>query len=144
MALSKGLLKNFHSILCRDLFHRSEKMYYRLIELDILTKSDSNYKHFAEKTAEARRGVKSDYTTLTDLPRLPIDCFRDDNRHTRGTWDASPPSDPTPDLPPDDPIEVTKKAIKDRKDAILGYDGLCYAGEKLSCLAGGTSNPLTV
>jgi len=105
------------------------KMYYRLIELGVLTKSDSNYKRFAEKTAEARRGVKSDYITLTDLPRLPIDCFRDDKRETKGKWDASQPSDPTPDLPPDDPIEVADKAIQDCKNAIMGYDGLCYQGE---------------
>lgn len=37
------------------------KMYYRLIELGVLTKTDSNYKHLAEKTAEARSGVDSTY-----------------------------------------------------------------------------------
>ena len=68
--------------------------------------------------------------TLTKLPRLAIDCFRDDTRETLGRWDASEPSDPTPDLPPDDPIEITKRAIKKCKDEIMGYDGLCYAGEK--------------
>lgn len=106
------------------------KMYYRLIELEILTKTDSNYKHFAEKTAEARKGVDSTYTKPTNLPRLPIDCFRDDKRETKGKWDVSQPSDPTPDLPPNDPIEVTNNAIQDCKDAILSYDGLCYPGEK--------------
>jgi hypothetical protein len=106
------------------------KMYYRLIELGVLTKTDSNYKHFAEKTAEARRGVKSDYITPTDLPKLPIDCFRDDTRDTIGRWDMSPPSDPTPNLPPDDPIRVANMSIWNCKDAILNYDGSCYQGER--------------
>jgi hypothetical protein len=106
------------------------KMYYRLIELGVLTKTDSNYKHFAEKTAEARRGVDSTYMKPTNLPRLPIDCFRDDKRETKGRWDVSQPSDPTPDLPPDDPIEVANNAIQDCKDEILTYDGSCYPGKK--------------
>ena len=106
------------------------KMYYRLIELGVLTKSDSNYDGFSRKTAEARRRVDSTYIKPTNLPRLPINCFRDDNRETVGDTDMSEPYDPTPAEPPDDPIDVTKNAIKLCKDAILGYEGSCYEGQK--------------
>lgn len=40
----------------------------------------------------------------------------------------SEPSDPTPDEPPEDPIEVACEAIRECKDKILHYDGSCYAG----------------
>ena len=106
------------------------KMYYRLIELGVLKKSKSNYDHLAENTAEARRGIKRDYITPSKFPKLPIDCFRDDTRDTIGRWDASEPSDPTPATEPDDPIEVTRRAIQDCKDAILNYDGSCEPGEE--------------
>jgi hypothetical protein len=53
----------------------ARKMYYRLIELGVLKKSNTNYKTFVSKAAEARRGVDSTYTKPTNLPRLPIDWF---------------------------------------------------------------------
>jgi hypothetical protein len=106
------------------------KMYYRLIELGVLTKSDSNYDTLCVKSAEARKGVDSTYRKPTNLPRLPVDCFRDDNRQTIGDTAMWEPSDPTPDEPPDDPMEITIDAIRKCKEKILGYDGLCYPGEK--------------
>jgi hypothetical protein len=106
------------------------KMYYRLIELGVLTKSESNYDQFSGKSAEARKGVDSTYRKPTNLPRLPIDCFRDDNRQTIGDTAMWEPSDPTPDEPPDDPMEIAKDAIRKCKDEILGYDGLCHEGEE--------------
>jgi len=83
-------------------------MYYRLIELGVLTKSEGNYDKFTRRSAEARRGVDSTYTKPTKLPRLPIDCFRDEKRKTIGETEMSEPSDPTPDEPADDPMEITK------------------------------------
>jgi hypothetical protein len=65
------------------------KMYYRLTELKVSPKTKSNYRHFSECTAEARRGVNSNYTKPSRFPRLPIDCFRDDKRDTKGNWDMS-------------------------------------------------------
>jgi hypothetical protein len=108
----------------------ARKMYYRLIELGVLTKSESNANTFYNLSAEARRGVDSTYTKLTDLPKLPIDCFRDDKRKTLGDTDMSEPSDPTPDEPPADPIEITKDAIEECKHRILHYDGSCIAGDE--------------
>lgn len=106
------------------------KMYYRLIELGVLEKSESNYNHFSEHTASARRGIKRDYITPSGFPKLPIDCFRDDTRQTIGRWEASCPSDPTPDIAPDDAMEVTQRAIQDCKNAILNYTGACTAGDE--------------
>jgi hypothetical protein len=113
----------------QGLIPTARKMYYRLIELGVLTKSESNYNMFCKKSAEARRRVDSTYTKPTKIPRLPIDCFRDDNRDTIGDTAMSEPIDPTPSEPPDDPIEVTNNAIQECKDRILGYDGACYEGE---------------
>jgi hypothetical protein len=106
------------------------KMYYRLIELKVIEKSDSNYNTFSAKTAEARRRVDSTYTKPTKLPWLPIDCFIDDGRFALGGTDMNEPSDPTPDYPPDDPINVANEAIQRCKDKILSYDGTCTPGDE--------------
>ena len=47
------------------------KMNYRLVELNVIPKTDSNYNHF-EYTTEARRGVDSTYTKPSRFPKLLI------------------------------------------------------------------------
>jgi hypothetical protein len=106
----------------------ARKMGYRLIELGVMVKKD--FDGFYKRSAEARRGIDSTYTKPTSLPKLPIDCFRDDLRQTVGDTAMWEPSEPEPDEPPDDPIEIVKNTIDECKDKILNYDGLCYEGEK--------------
>jgi hypothetical protein len=90
----------------------ARKMGYRLIELAVAAKkvghdppelglpdlpdpTDANYhrekKLFFDKfygdSAEARKGVDSTYSKKTYLPKLPINCFRDDLRETIGETD---------------------------------------------------------
>jgi transposase len=108
----------------------ARKMYYRLIELGVLTKSEGNYDRFCKFSAEARKGVDSTYTKQTNLPKLPIDCFRDEKRRTLGDTDMSEPEEPTAAEPPDDPIEITIDAIAECKEAILTYDGSCTEGDE--------------
>ncbi len=87
------------------------KMTYRLIELGVLQKKD--YSMLAKKTAEARRGVDSEYMKKTKLPRLPIDCFRDDKRVVIGRTDVDEePIYPTPAEPPEDPDYYIDNAIR--------------------------------
>jgi DNA-binding Lrp family transcriptional regulator len=98
------------------------KMTYRLIELGVLEKKD--YDEFSKKTAEARRGVDSKYTKTTKLPRLPIDCFRDDKRIVIGQTDVDEePIQPTPAEPPEDPDEYITNEISKLKQAPGNYDG---------------------
>ena len=105
------------------------KMLYRLLELGILQKKD--YNGFAEKTAEARRGVKNDYITPTNLPKLPIDCFRDDTRIAIGHTDIDvEPEQPTPAQPPQDWKEYIEDAIDTLKKAPKNYDGAREEGEE--------------
>jgi biotin operon repressor len=92
------------------------KMTYRLIELGVLEKKD--YGEFSKKTAGARRGVDSKYTRITKLPRLPIDCFRDDKRIVIGQTDVDEePIQPTPAEPPEDPDDYISNEIKKLKQA---------------------------
>lgn len=63
------------------------KMYYRLIELGAMTKSKNNYTKLTVKSAEARRGIDSTFTKVTNLPKLPLDCFRDEKRIVIGETD---------------------------------------------------------
>jgi hypothetical protein len=105
------------------------QLYYRLIELGIITKSTSNYTQLCAKTAEARRGVDSTFTKESRYPELPIDCFIDDKKFPIGQSDMEKgPRDPTPDLAPTDPYEVTKDAIDQLKTTIFKYDGRCERG----------------
>ena len=98
------------------------KMTYRLIELGVLQKKD--YGTFSKKTAEARRGVDSEYAKITKLPRLPIDCFRDDKRVVIGQTDVDDrPVYPTPAEPPVDPDYYITNAISQLKQAPGDYDG---------------------
>ena len=98
------------------------KMTYRLIELGVLEKKD--YGMFSKKTAEARRGVDSEYKKITKLPRLPIDCFRDDKRVIIGQTDVNnKPTSPTPAEPPEDPDYYINNAIRQLKQAPGDYDG---------------------
>ncbi len=114
------------------------KMYYRLIELGVMEKSKSNYDRFARESAEARKGVDSTYEHTTTLPRLPIHCFRDDNRETIGEdYDDSEPEDPTPAEAPQDweeyidaEIQSVKNAYRHLSYAPDNYDGECTEGEK--------------
>lgn len=105
------------------------KMLYRMLELGVLQKKDYNI--YARKTAEARRGIKDDYKTPTNLPRLPIDCFLDDTRSTLGRTDINvPPQDPTPARPPQDWEQYTDEAVDDLKWKILLYNGARHEGAK--------------
>jgi hypothetical protein len=98
------------------------KMTYRLIELGVLEKKD--YGMFSKKTAEARRGVDSEYNKVTKLPRLPIDCFRDDKRIVIGQTDVdNKPTYPMPAEPPKDPDHYINNAISQLKQAPGNYDG---------------------
>jgi hypothetical protein len=97
---------------------------------DYKKRKNSFFDGFYSNSAEARKGVDSTYTKSTTLPRLPVNCFRDELRETIGDTAMWEPYDPTPDEPPDDPMKVTNNAIRECKDAILGYDGLCHTGEK--------------
>lgn len=86
---------------------------------------------FYRWTAEARRGVDWTYTKISKLPKMPLNCYRDDTRETTGYTDMDkPPHLPTPDESPEDPFEVTKEAIWTCQAKIKGYDGLCYEGDK--------------
>jgi len=77
-----------------------------------------------QKTAEARRGVDSEYMKKTKLPRLPIDCFRDDKRIVIGRTDVDEePIFPTPAEPPEDPDYYIDSAIRELKQAPGNYDG---------------------
>jgi hypothetical protein len=103
------------------------KMTYRLIELGVLEKKD--YGTFSKKTAEARRGVDSEYMKITKLPRLPIDCFRDDKRIVIGQTDVDDqPVYPTPAEPPEDPDYYITNAISQLKQAPGNYDGKLPSG----------------
>jgi hypothetical protein len=105
------------------------QLYYRLIELGIITKSKSDYTQLCAKTAEARRGVDSTFTKESRYPELPIDCFIDDKKFPIGQSDMEKgPRDPTPDLAPTDPYEVTKDAIDQLITTIFKYDGRCERG----------------
>ena len=138
----------------QELVPTARKMGYRLIELAVAAKkegkyliglglpdlpdpTDKNYQKekkrffddFYKDSAEARRGVDNTYTKTGRFPKLPIDCFRDDNREAIGDTAMWEPSEPTADEPPEDPFEVAEDAILQCKNAILNYDGLCYEGE---------------
>ena len=103
------------------------KMFYRLIELGVMTKSNGNYDRLTRKTAEARRGVDSTFTKITNLPSLPLYCFRDEKRATIGDTDINKyPVEPTPADWPEDPEEYIDDAIQTLKDAPEDYDGKCY------------------
>ena len=107
------------------------QMYYRLVTLGLLKKGIGTYKTFCSVTAEARKGVSSDYKRKSIYVKLPIDCFIDKHKHDPiGETDIDDaPSDPTPTRPPEDPIELAKGAIEYLKNTIMGYDGKCTPGE---------------
>lgn len=117
---------NFYKI--QGIVPTLRKMLYRLLELGVLQKKD--YNDFAKKTAEARRGVKDDYETPTNLPKLPIDCFKDDTRILIGETDMhQEPEYPTPAQPPQDWEEYIQDAIDTLKEAPGDYDGKREEGE---------------
>lgn len=105
-------------------------MYYRLIELGVITKTKSNYGTFDDRATEARRGYDATYTIPANLPSLPMNCFVDDTRQTWGDTDASEPSDPTPDEAPEEPIEFAAGVYKETQDKIVDYDGLVTKDDK--------------
>jgi len=126
-------------------FYRTEglyptlrKMYYRLIELAVITKSKRSYDRFSRQSAEARRGVDSTYTKESTLPKLPIDCFLDDKRTVIGETDIDKePKEPEPAETPvdweeyiDGEIESIKNSFRHLKDAPDNYDGECKEGIK--------------
>lgn len=88
---------------------------------------------FYGHSADARRGIDSTYIKPCYLPKMDIKCYREGRNLTPviGETDINEkPEYPTPDEEPDDPIEVTKDAIEECKQAILHYDGSVIEGEK--------------
>jgi len=71
--------------------------------------------------------VDSTFTKITNLPSLPLYCFRDEKRATIGDTDINKyPVEPTPADWPEDPEEYIDDAIQALKDAPEDYDGKCY------------------
>src|SRR5215469_12549120 len=73
------------------------------------------FNNFYHRSAAARRGVDSKYEKRSKLPKLPIDCFKDELRSTLGETDMSELQDPLPAEAPEDPIEFAENAIKECK-----------------------------
>jgi transposase len=116
----------------------ARKMGYRLVELGVMSKKDLD--RYYRVSAEARRGIDSTYSKPSTLPKLPIDCFRDDLRTTIGETDMSVPYEPTPATAPQDwerylgdEIESVKLSYRHIKNAPYYYDNYhsqCTSGTK--------------
>lgn len=106
------------------------QLYYRLIELGMITKSQSNYNYLSKVTSEARRGCTSDYLRPSRYGELPIDCIFEKNKpELLGSTDMDKrPVNPTPAEGPEDPEEWIDRQIEDVKDLYSefndAYDGL--------------------
>lgn len=56
------------------------------------TKREKSFcSRFYRWTAEARRGVDFTYTKISKLPKMPLNCYRDDTRETTGYTDMDKP-----------------------------------------------------
>ncbi|NAL78422.1 helix-turn-helix domain-containing protein [Nitrososphaera sp. AFS] len=113
------------------------QLYYRLIEVGLITKSQSNYNYLSRVTSEARRGCTSDFLKPSRYGKLPLDCIIDKGSpDLLGSTDLDKgPSNPTPAEWPDvweehlnNGFEEADKAIDALDELPDDYDGKVYGG----------------